>query len=156
MKTIHAAGIGIQGSFIFGFDHDTVEVFSEVVDFIQKNEIEVLNMNILTPFPGTKLYDRFEQEGRLLHHDWSKYDMNHVVFEPTGMTAKELMQGYLWTIKYLASPTIILKRLAWKRPHYTYFLTANFSMHRAHTKMANSQWDREVQSHLEAQGGCQI
>lgn len=156
VKTIHKAGIGIQGSFIFGFDHDTVAVFSEVVKFIQKNEIEVLNMSILTPFPGTKLYDRFEAEGRLLHHDWSKYDMNHVVFTPTGMTAEELMQGYLWTIKYLASPTVILKRLSWRRPRYAYFLTANFAMHRAHTKMANSRWGKEVQSQIEAKGGCLI
>ena len=156
VKTIHDAGIGIQGSFIFGFDHDTVTVFSEVVQFIQKNEIEVLNMNILTPFPGTKLYDRFESEGRLLHHDWAKYDMNHVVFAPTGMTAQELMQGYLWAIKYLASPTVIFKRLAWRRPNYRYFLTANFSMHRAHTKMANSRWDKGVQEQIEAQGGCQF
>ncbi len=156
VKTIHAAGIGIQGSFIFGFDHDTVAVFASVVQFIQENEIEVLNMNILTPFPGTKLYDRFEAEGRLIHHDWSQYDMNHVVFTPTGITAEELMQGYLWTIKYLASPTIILKRLSWRRPHYTYFLTANFAMHRAHTRMANSRWNKEVQTQIEAKGGCLI
>ncbi len=156
ITTIHNAGIGIQGSFIFGFDHDTVAVFHEVVQFIQENEIEVLNMNILTPFPGTKLYDRYETEGRLLHHDWSKYDMNHVVFKPTGMTAKELMQGYLWTLKYLASPTVILKRLSWRRPHYTYFLTANFSLHRAHTKMANMGWNKEIQLQIESQGGCRI
>jgi radical SAM superfamily enzyme YgiQ (UPF0313 family) len=156
IQVIHNAGIGIQGSFIFGFDHDTVAVFSEVVQFIQKNQIEVLNMNILTPFPGTKLYDRFAEEGRLLHHDWQKYDMNHVVFQPTGMTTEELMQGYLWAVKVLASPTVIFKRLNWRRPHYTYFLTANFAMHRAHTKMANSRWDKEVQTSIEAKGGCRF
>lgn len=154
VKTIHDAGIGVQGSFIFGFDHDTVDVFAKVVQFVQENEIEVLNMNILTPFPGTKLYDRYEAEGRLLHHDWQKFDMNHVVFQPVGMSAKELMQGYLWAVKYLASPTVIFKRLSWKRPHYSYFLTANFAMHRAHTKMACSRWDNEVQAQIEAKGGC--
>ncbi len=156
VKTIHDAGIGVQGSFIFGFDHDTVAVFHRVVQFIQENEIEVLNMNILTPFPGTGLYDRFETEGRLLHHDWPQYDMNHVVFQPKGMTPEELLQGYLWAIKYLASPTVILKRLSLRRPNYTYFLTANFSLHRAHTNMANKLWNKEVQQQIEAQGGCRI
>lgn len=156
VKMIHDAGIGIQGSFIFGFDHDTVTVFHKVVRFIQENEIEVLNMNILTPFPGTKLYDRFEAEGRLLHQDWSKYDMNHVVFQPMGMTAPELLQGFLWAIKYLASPTVILKRLSLRRPHYTYFLTANFAMHHAHTKIANTLWDKGVQAQIEMQGGCRF
>ncbi|MDA3971837.1 MAG: radical SAM protein [Desulfobulbaceae bacterium] len=156
VKTIHDAGIGIQGSFIFGFDHDRVSVFHEVVQFIQDNEIEVVNMNLLTPFPGTGLYDRFEAEDRLLHHEWPKYDMNHVVFQPKGMSAEELLQGYLWAVKYLASPTIILKRLSWRRPNYTYFLTANFALHRAHTKMANRLWDKDVQHHLELQGGCRF
>lgn len=154
VRTIHDAGIGIQGSFIFGFDHDTPAVFHEVAQFVQDNGIEVLNMNILTPFPGTGLYDRFETEGRLLHHDWEKYDMNHVVFQPKGMSSAELMQGYLWTIKYLASPTIIFKRLSWRRPNYSYFLTANFALHRAHTRMANMLWDKEAHAQLIAKGGC--
>jgi radical SAM superfamily enzyme YgiQ (UPF0313 family) len=154
VKVIHEAGIGIQGSFIFGFDHDTPEVFAEVASFIQANEIEVPNVNILTPFPGTRLYDQIAAEGRILHHDWDKYDMNNVVYQPRGMTVEELRQGYAWTLKYLSSPTVILRRLSWRRPYYPYFLMANFSLHRALTRLAKNVWDPRVQQALEARGAC--
>ncbi|PLX50365.1 MAG: B12-binding domain-containing radical SAM protein [Desulfobulbaceae bacterium] len=154
VKIIHEAGIGIQGSFIFGFEHDTPEVFGEVAAFIQENEIEVPNVNILTPFPGTTLYADMEKQGRILHHDWDRYDMNHVVYQPRSMTVEELQQGYAWTLKYLASPTVILKRLSWRRPYYPYFLMANFSLHRALTKLAKSGWNRDIQKSLESRGAC--
>lgn len=152
VKVIHEAGIGIQGSFIFGFDHDTPEVFGEVASFIQDNEIEVPNVNILTPFPGTDLYKQIDGEGRILHHDWDKYDMNHVVYQPRSMTVEELQQGYAWTLKYLSSPTVIPRRLSWRRPYYPYFLMANFSLHRALTKLAKNNWNSLVQKNMEARG----
>ena len=154
IKEIHDSGIGIQGSFIFGFDHDTPEVFQEVVHFIQQNHIEIPNVNILTPFPGTELYSNIAGENRILHHDWSRYDMNHVVFEPRGMTADQLQQGFAWALKYLAAPTSILKRLSMKRKHYGYFLMANFALHRSHTKLAGQLWNRSVQHAFEEEGLC--
>jgi radical SAM superfamily enzyme YgiQ (UPF0313 family) len=154
IKKIHAAHIGIQGSFIFGFDQDTPEVFQEVVDFIQQNHIEVPNVNILTPFPGTELYANMEKEGRILHRKWPLYDMNHVVFEPQGMTAEQLQQGFVWALKYLAAPTSIFKRLSIKNSHYGYFLMANFALHRSHTKLAKQLWNRAAQHAFEKEGLC--
>ena len=154
VREIHRAGIGIQGSFIFGFDHDTPEVFGEVVDFIQANQIEIPNVNILTPFPGTELYRAISSENRILHHDWSRYDMNHVVFEPKNMSVEQLQQGFAWALKYLAAPTSIFKRLAISRRQYGYFLMANFALHRSHTKLAKTLWNRSQQAAFEEKGLC--
>ncbi|NDY43119.1 B12-binding domain-containing radical SAM protein [Dissulfurirhabdus thermomarina] len=149
---IHAHGIGIQGSFIFGFDGEGPEVFEETAAFIQETGIELPAVNILTPFPGTALFDEMERAGRLLHRDWSRYDMSHVVFEPRGMTPAELQQGYAWTLKYLASPTSILRRLGRRTVDTPYFLVANFALRNAQTRLARRLWNPPVQADLESRG----
>lgn len=154
IESIHAHNIGVQGSFIFGFDEDIPEVFSETVSFIQEKGIELPHLCILTPFPGTPLFDSLEREERLLHKDWSLYDMNHAVFQPRNMSAQELQQGYLWALKYLASPSSILSRLRKTSAAMTYFLIANFSLHRYQTRLAKSLWDHRVQSGMEKRRLC--
>ncbi|SPD73914.1 putative Radical SAM domain protein [uncultured Desulfobacterium sp.] len=154
IRLIHKYGIGIQGSFIFGFDSDTPEVFRETVAFIQETGIELPNICILTPFPGTPLFDELETENRIIHKDWSYYDMNHVVFRPAGMTQEELQQGYAWALKYLASPSSILSRIKKKSAARKYFLTANFSLHRAQTRLAHSLWNPDIQTQMPEQTQC--
>jgi radical SAM superfamily enzyme YgiQ (UPF0313 family) len=127
IKTIQGHHIGIQGSFIFGFDEDDATIFKKTVEFVQKNNIELPTFSILTPFPGTPLQKRLEEEGRILDRDWSRYDMSHVVYKPKRMTVQELQKGYLWAQKYICAPRSILKRLLWgPRHHFFYFLMSNF------------------------------
>jgi radical SAM superfamily enzyme YgiQ (UPF0313 family) len=127
IKTIQDHQIGIHGSFIFGFDGDTPDVFRETVEFVQKNNIELPTFSILTPFPGTPLQKRLEEEGRIFDRDWSHYDMSHVVFKPRKMTVRELQEGYLWAQKYTCAPRSILKRLLrGPKHHFFYFLMSNF------------------------------
>jgi radical SAM superfamily enzyme YgiQ (UPF0313 family) len=127
VRTIQGHRIGIHGSFIFGFDGDDPSVFKKTVEFIQKNNIELPTFSILTPFPGTPLRKRLEEEGRIFDHDWSHYDMSHVVFIPKKMTVQELQEGYLWAQKYICAPRSILKRLLWgPKHHFFYFLMSNF------------------------------
>ena len=151
---IHKYGIGIQGSFIFGFDSDTTAVFGKTVSFIQDSEIELPHICILTPFPGTPLFDELESQGRIIHKDWSAYDMNHVVFRPANMSSEELQQGYAWALKYLASPTSIIARLKKKSAAKAYFLTANFSLHRSQTRLALSLWNPSLQTLMQEKGLC--
>jgi radical SAM superfamily enzyme YgiQ (UPF0313 family) len=151
---IHSHGIGIQGSFIFGFDHDTGDVFKETVSFIQETGIELPSINIMTPFPGTDLFRKLSDENRILHRDWSLYDMNHVVLRPGGMSPEELQQGYAWALKYLASPSIILSRLRKRFGSKSYFMTANFSLHRQQTRLARSLWNRDTQRSMQERGLC--
>ena len=129
IRTIQAHRIGIQGSFIFGFDGDDPSIFKKTIEFVQRNNIELPTFSILTPFPGTPLQKRLEEEGRIFDRDWSQYDMSHVVFIPKKMTIRELQEGYLWAQKYACAPRSIFKRLLWgPRHHFFYFLMSNFIM----------------------------
>jgi len=144
IKTIQRNRIGIHGSFIFGFDGDTPNVFKETVEFVQKNNIELPTFSILTPFPGTPLQERLEGEGRIFDRDWSHYDMSHVVFKPKQMTVQELQEGYLWAQKYICAPRSILKRLLWgRRHHFFYFLMSNFVLRGAQMEVIRRIKDRE-------------
>jgi len=91
VKKIHDYGMIILGSFVFGFDGDRLETFNMTDKFIEKSEIDSPDAMILEPFPGTPLYDRLDREGRILTKDWSKYDFEHVVFQPKHMTPDELL-----------------------------------------------------------------
>lgn len=127
VKTIQSHHIGIHGSFIFGFDEDDRTVFRKTIDFVQKNNMELPNFSILTPFPGTPLRNQLEEEGRIFDDNWSHYDMSHAVFRPKKMTVQELQEGYLWAQKYICAPRSILKRLIWgPKHHFLYFLISNF------------------------------
>ncbi len=129
IRTIQAHRIGIQGSFIFGFDGDDPSIFKKTIEFVQRNNIELPTFSILTPFPGTPLQKRLEEEGRIFDRNWSQYDMSHVVFIPKKMTIRELQEGYLWVQKYACAPRSIFKRLLWgPRHHFFYFLMSNFIM----------------------------
>jgi len=133
---IHDNGIGIQGSFIFGFDHDDEGVFERTVEFIHLNRIELPTFSVLTPFPGTPLWERLNREGRIFDRDWSHYDMSRVVFVPTRMTPDQLQEGYLWAQKYSCAPRSILRRLLFgSRHHLGYFLLSNFVLRKAQMRV---------------------
>ncbi len=106
----HHYGIQVNGSFVFGFDHDTPEVFERTVRWIEENRLECATFHILTPYPGTPLFRQLEHEGRLLHTNWELYDTAHVVFRPKQMTPEDLEQGYAWCYERLFSHTSIWRR----------------------------------------------
>jgi radical SAM superfamily enzyme YgiQ (UPF0313 family) len=111
IKILHNHGIGIQGSFIFGTDQDDQSVFSDILRFIEKTHIEAALFSVLTPFPGTRIQKVLSQQNRILHTDWEKYDMNHVVFRPKKMSPKQLQDGFNWAYKKLYGYRSIVKRL---------------------------------------------
>lgn len=94
IERIHSHGLLILGSFIVGYDFDTRDSFDELIAFIDEAHILEPIINILTPFPGTKLFKRLEEEGRIIHKDWSKYDTKNVVFRPANLTPEELLAGF--------------------------------------------------------------
>jgi len=93
IKNIHSQGMAVIGSFVFGFDTDTKDVFDATMAAIKKLEVDVADFCVMTPFPGTPIFKELESQNRILTKDWSKYTMRAVVFEPKGMTAKELLVG---------------------------------------------------------------
>lgn len=110
VKRFHDNGIQVNGSFVFGFDGDRPDVFEETVEWVEANRLECATFHILTPYPGTPLFKRFESEGRLLHRDWTKYDTANVVFRPLHMTPKELHEGYVWCYERVFSMRSIWAR----------------------------------------------
>jgi radical SAM superfamily enzyme YgiQ (UPF0313 family) len=110
VQLLHRYGIQVNGSFVFGFDHDDAGVFQRTVQWIESNRLECATFHILTPYPHTPLFAQMESEGRLLHQDWSLYDTAHVVFRPKNMTALQLADGYQWCYRRLFSHRSIWRR----------------------------------------------
>ncbi len=111
INSIHERGIMINASFVFGLDGDTKETFKTTLDWIVKNKIETVTSHILTPYPGTALYDRLKKEGRIITDDLSLYNTAEVVFKPKNMSAKEVYDGYIWLYKQVYSLKNIFKRM---------------------------------------------
>lgn len=93
VKTLHDHGISVIGCFIFGFDTDTLDIFKSTSQAIKQLDLDCIRVNILTPLPGTPIFRKMEAEGRILTHEWTKYDYQHVVFQPKNMTPDELIEG---------------------------------------------------------------
>ena len=94
IKRLHDLGIMINGSFVFGLDEDTNDVFEETVEWGVQNAITTATYHILTPYPGTLLFKQMEKAGRILHRQWDLYDTRHVVYETKGLSANQLKEGY--------------------------------------------------------------
>lgn len=96
---LHEKKIILMGCFIFGSDHDTLDVFRDTVEMVDELKIDVPRYAIYTPFPGTEAFRRLEAENRILHTRWEHYDTQHVVFQPKNMTPQQLDEGFRWAYK---------------------------------------------------------
>ena len=94
IRRLHDHGVMVNGSFVFGMDGDDASVFDRTVEWAVEQGIETATFHILTPYPGTALHDRMRREGRLLHHDWDRYDTRHTVFQPARLEPAQLEEGY--------------------------------------------------------------
>lgn len=94
INRLHDLGIMINGSFVFGLDHDDSSVFSRTVDWAIRMGITTSTFHIATPYPGTAFYRRMKQAGRMTATSWDLFDTRHVTFKPAGMTAAQLKTGY--------------------------------------------------------------
>ena len=90
---LHAHGIIVQACFVFGFDTDDLSVFEEAAEYIVNTKFDLPQISIYTPFPGTPVFDRMEEEGRIITRNWSLYNGQNVVFRPKNMTPEQLAQG---------------------------------------------------------------
>ncbi len=117
IQDLHKLGISIQGCFVFGLDHDTNDVFDATVEFAIDTGIELPRFSVLTPFPGTPLFHRLQQEERINSYDWELYDGQHVVFQPKNMTVPELIAGHERAWKQVYRWSAIAKRL-WRAKNF--------------------------------------
>jgi radical SAM superfamily enzyme YgiQ (UPF0313 family) len=112
LAAIRRAGIGIVAGIIVGMDQDDRTVFERTLRFLDWHHIDALQLNILTPLPGTPLFEQFQRDGRILDRDWSHYDFRHVVIRPSQMTPEELQAGADWLYREFYRPHRILRRTA--------------------------------------------
>jgi len=121
IRRFHSEGIAILGAFIFGFDHENKDVFDQTLEFSIKNRLDCIELRILTPFPGTRLYKRLLEEGRLFAPNWwlQGYPPDTLLFQPKGMTSEDLIEGFIRLNRQTYSLGSIIKRFfgmtPWKR-----------------------------------------
>ncbi len=105
--------IMLYGSFVFGYDHDTLRVFSQTVEFAIRNRLALANFNLLTPTPGTALMERLRKDGRLRYPTWwldPDYRYGEPAFEPAQMSAEQLRDGCQWARKRFYSVASAIRR----------------------------------------------
>jgi radical SAM superfamily enzyme YgiQ (UPF0313 family) len=112
---IHQAGIAVLGAFIFGMDSDTPEKLRRRADFMINSGIDVMQTTIMTPLPGTKLFKRMQEEGRLLYtdfpRDWEHYDLSDLVYEPRHIDRFELLEA-IWECAVRVHDPAVIKAKA--------------------------------------------
>jgi len=114
VKRIHDYGIAVIGAFTFGNDGDRNDIFPRTTEFLLDSKMDAQQLTILTPLPGTRLYKRLAQEGRLFRtnypEDWKYYDFTEAVFEPKHMSPDELKEGVAEIYKHTTLRATSLKR----------------------------------------------
>lgn len=125
VRRLHAKGITVQGCFAFGVDHDTPESILKTAQFAIDAKIDLPRYAVLTPFPGTGLHRRLEQEGRILHKNWELYDGQHVVFQPNHMTPQQLLEAHEQAWRKTYSYPAIARRIGGSRVQVPLSIGAN-------------------------------
>jgi len=114
LKNLKRAGIAVYGTFVFGYDEDGPEVFDQAVDFAINNGFYITAFNHITPFPGTPLYARLEQEKRLKYDAWwldENYRYNDLPFFPKKLSPEEVSRSCVEARRKFYSWKSILKRM---------------------------------------------
>jgi len=109
-RRFHDSGIMINGSFVFGFDCDGPDIFERTVEFAINGKILTTTFHILTPLPGTRAFERLDNDGRILHRKWEYYDTNHAVFRPSRMTPEQLELGRIQAYREFLTYSSIFRR----------------------------------------------
>lgn len=112
MYKLHQAKIVVQGCFVFGFDEDDTQIFAETTEQVEQLKIDIPRYSIYTPYPGTRLFQRLQAEGRIISYDWGDYDTMHVVIQPKQMSPVELYEGFRWAYRQTFKWRTTMKR-AW-------------------------------------------
>lgn len=141
IKKLHDYGIGVDGSFVFGFDHDDESVFDRTVEFIIRAKLDVCYFSILTPYPGTRLHSQIQSEGRIIDYDWSNYNTNNVVFMPKLMKPEKLLYGFHNVLKECFSYSAIFKRLWGNGTYKNFFYPMNFGFRQTIRKTIKHKQD---------------
>jgi radical SAM superfamily enzyme YgiQ (UPF0313 family) len=140
MRVIQGAGIHIHGMFVFGFEGDTWPTVEATVRLAHEMKLTSVQLLILTPLPGSELYERLSSAGRLTSRDWDLYDTHHVVFRPAGFTPFELQCAQVYGHTRLYTLPEGLKKFCTGR-----FVSASLSFY---AWKINRDWQKTNQPYL--------
>ncbi len=126
VKKIRDYGMMITGFFMFGFDFDTIETFDKTLKAIYDWGFDEVSFSVVTPYPGTQLFERYEKEGKITCRDWSKYGEGNVNYTMKNLTEKELAEGIRRIARdYYSIPNIVKRS----------FTNTNYSPYRIFIKV---------------------
>jgi len=111
VKAVHDHGILAAGSFILGFDTDDRKAWKKTAEYALDIDLDAALFAVLTPYPGTRLHERLDREGRLLTKDWSRYNAQDVVYRPKNFTREQLIGMVMDANKHVTSGQAILKKM---------------------------------------------
>ncbi|HPR65393.1 MAG TPA: radical SAM protein [Thermoanaerobaculia bacterium] len=109
ISLLHEHGIGVEAGIVLGFDQDRVDVFSKTLHTLEDLQIDMAQISILTPLPGTPQFERMRH--RIVDCDLDHFDYHHAVLQPAGMSIEELQSGHDWLTREFYSPSRIARRL---------------------------------------------
>jgi radical SAM superfamily enzyme YgiQ (UPF0313 family) len=139
-RVIQGAGIHIHGMFVLGFDGENGTTAEAAVRFAQEAALTSVQLLILTPLPGSELYEQFRDQGRIRTRDWDLYDAHHVVYEPVGQTACDLQRGQVLGHARLYALSQTLQKLVTGR-----WVSAGLSFY---AWKINREWQRRNEAYL--------
>lgn len=122
IETIKSYGILVWGSFVLGFDEDDEEGLERTIQMSKESKLDFACFNFLTPLPGTLVYEKFKEEGRLNGRNWADYNMANLVFRPARV-ASDVLEGKVrkaWLEFY--SMKAIVKRLGFSLGKVRFFV----------------------------------
>lgn len=136
IKKLHQHQILIMGCFAFGSDEDGLDVFDRTAELCLSAKLDLPRFSIITPFPGTPFYKELTESDRITETDWALYDVEHVVYKPKNMTAKELTEGIDRAWKKCYSWKAIFKRFDFRymKKWFFIYMIANIGYRRYATK----------------------
>jgi radical SAM superfamily enzyme YgiQ (UPF0313 family) len=129
IKTIHDHGIHVIGSFIVGFDSDRLDAFDKIFAFTVKNAITMVTLNVLTAYPGSRLYERMKRDGRL-----NAVDTDMLGIYPTmrykNISQTEMFRTFFATLEKMYSYEVVLKKAekTLGNGHFTHYNEADISV----------------------------
>ena len=139
ISRIHSHGMAVSAGMMFGNDADTLETFRELEAFATDAQVDSPVYTILTPMPGTDLWNRLSAEGRLLAYDlpddYTYFDAHHVTLEPLKVTCNALLAANRKAVRRATTRLALLRGL-WRTWHRTGSLLA------ALAAFQNNRWTR--------------
>jgi radical SAM superfamily enzyme YgiQ (UPF0313 family) len=129
IKKIRDHGMMVTGFFMFGFDFDSPEIFEKTLELIYQWGVDEVSFSIVTPYPGTRLFQRYEQEGRIISRDWSRYEEGKINYKLQGLSEAELLGGIRnMALDFYSIPQVIKRS----------FTNTNFSAYRVFVKLVRN------------------